>query len=375
MTAIFIISMLLVAWTFAGYPAVALGLARRRTGQPPPPRAGFVDAITVVVAARNEATLIRRRIDNLLASNYPADRLEILVVDDGSVDGTARIVSDLGDDRVRVLRLPRPVGKAAALNRAMPRVRTPLTVFADARQAFGPFAIRRLVNALADPLVGLAAGRLELGDAETTGLYWRIETALRRAESMLGWAHGASGAIYAIRTGLFVPLPDDLLLDDVWTPMHIARQGYRLVFVDDAVATESATMSIRTEFRRKIRTLSGNWQLIARAPWLLVPWRNRLFPAWFSHKFLRLIAPWALASAFFVALLAVVFEGATWLQFFFWLQLSAYGAAVLALMAPALARQVPLATAAGSFLLLNLAAMISLPAWIGSRHPGRFWRG
>lgn len=373
MTGVFLASILLVLWTFAGYPAVAIALARRRGRQPK--KGACLDAVTVVVAARNEATRIRRRIDNLLASHFPADRLVILVVDDGSNDGTARIASAVGDERVRVLRLPQPLGKAGALNRAMQRVETPLTVFADSRQTFGPFAIRRLVNAFADPSVGLAAGRLELDKTETTGLYWRVETALRRAESVLGWAHGASGAIYAIRTRLFVPLPEDLLLDDVWTPLHIARQGHRLVFVDDAIATEPTTTSARSEFRRKIRTLSGNWQLIARAPWLLVPWRNRLFPAWFSHKFLRLIAPWAMASAFVVSALAVVSDSATWLQVLFWLQLAGYGSAAAALVAPTLARQVPLATAAGSFLLLNLAAMISLPVWLGSRHPGRFWRG
>jgi cellulose synthase/poly-beta-1,6-N-acetylglucosamine synthase-like glycosyltransferase len=373
MIAVFIISVLLVAWTFAGYPGLAVALARGRSE--PAADGSCRDAVTVVIAARNEAARIRHRIDNLLASDYPADRLRVLVVDDGSTDGTGRVVAGFGDERVRLLSLDEPVGKAAALNCAMARVDTPLTVFADSRQTFHALAIRRLVNAFTDPSVGLAAGRLELGDGETTGLYWRIETALRRAESVLGWAHGASGAIYAIRSSLFVPLPRDLLLDDVWTPLHVASTGYRLVFVDDAVASEPAVMGPRAEFRRKIRTLSGNWQLLARAPWLLLPWRNRLFPAWFSHKFLRLLAPWALASAFIASGLAVVSDGATWLQALFWLQSGAYAIAVTSLAAPAFARQVPLATAAGSFLLLNLAAMMSLPAWLGSRRPNRFWRG
>lgn len=373
MTAVFWLSVLLVAWTFAGYPGLAIALAKRRVE--PAGNESFLDAVTVVVAARNEATRIRPRIDNLLAGDYPADRLRVLIVDDGSRDGTGGIVAAFGDDRVRLLRLADPVGKATALNRAMERVDTPLTLFADARQSFHPLAIRRLVSAFADPSVGLAAGRLELGDDETTGLYWRIETALRRAESRLGWSHGASGAIYAIRTALFTPLPEGLLLDDVWTPLHIASRGYRLAFVDEAVASEPATMGARAEFRRKIRTLSGNWQLLARAPWLLLPWRNRVFPAWFSHKFLRLLAPWALAIAFFTSLLAVVSDGPAWLQALFWLQSVGYAVAALALFAPALARQVPLATAAGSFLLLNLAALMSLPAWLGNRRPGRFWRG
>lgn len=373
MIVVFTVSLLLVAWTFAGYPAMVIVLARGRSA-----RNGMrtcLDPVTVVVAARNEAQRIRHRIDNLLASHYPADRLSILIVDDGSEDETAALVSALDDERVRLLRLERSAGKAAALNRAMSVVETPLTVFADARQSFDHAAIRRLANAFADPSVGLAAGRLVLGAHETTGLYWRLETDLRRAESAMGWAHGASGAIYAIRTRLFTPLPEDLLLDDVWTPLHVVRAGHRLAFVDDAIAIETVTMGAGAEFRRKIRTLSGNWQLMARAPWLLVPWRNPVFGAWFSHKFLRLIAPWALALALLVSLMAVLSDVSPWLQALFWLQLVAYAGAAMALAAPTLARRVPLGTAAGSFLLLNLAAMMSLPIWLGTRHPGRFWRG
>lgn len=374
MSIVFLASLALVAWTFAGYPALVIALARTRPA-PATTAAGAV-AVTVVIAARNEAPGIRRRIDNLLASHYPEDLLKVLIVDDGSSDGTAEIVAEVNDDRVGLLRLPRSVGKAAALNRAMAVVDTPLTVFADSRQSFEALAVRRLVGAFDHSSVGLAAGRLELGRGETTGLYWRLETALRRAESRLGLAHAATGAIYAIRTALFTPLPEGLVLDDVWTPMHIARNGHRLVFVDNAVAREPATMSTSAEFRRKLRTLSGNWQLLARAPWLLMPWRNPLFLAWFSHKFLRLIAPWGLAVALVSSLLAVIHGAAAWLQLAFWLQLAAYAIAVTALLAPTFARRLPLATAAGGFLLLNIAAMMSLPAaWLGQRHPGRFWRG
>ncbi|MCA1777848.1 MAG: glycosyltransferase [Xanthomonadaceae bacterium] len=375
MSLLFLASLALVVWTFAGYPALVIALARKKSAAPGAVPVSVTVGVTVVIATRNEATRIRQRVDNVLASHYPDDLLHVLVVDDGSSDGTAERVAQVNDDRVRLLRLPTPLGKAAALSRAMVFVDTPLTIFADARQSFETFAVRRLVDAFDQPSIGLAAGRLELAPDETTGLYWRLETALRRAESRLGWAHAATGAIYAIRTALFTPMPAGLILDDVWTPVHIARQGHRLVFVDDAVAREPAAMSDSAEFRRKLRTLSGNWQLLARAPWLLVPQRNRVFFAWFSHKFLRLIAPWGLVLALVSSLLGVVHGAAAWLQLAFWLQLTAYGTAVLALLAPALARRVPLATAAGAFLLLNFAAMVSLPAaWLGQRHPGGFWR-
>src|SRR5699024_8461970 len=154
-----------------------------------------------------------------------------------------------------------------------------------------------------------------------------------------------------IRTSKFIPLPAGLLLDDVWTPLQIARQGLDLVFVEHALAIEPEANGSAVEFRRKLRTLSGNWQLIACAPWLLSPWRNPVFFAWFSHKFLRLIAPWALAAIFLVSLLSVVRDGHVLVQLLFWVQLMAYAAGVFAMSAPDLARRIPLATVAGSFLL------------------------
>jgi cellulose synthase/poly-beta-1,6-N-acetylglucosamine synthase-like glycosyltransferase len=373
MTLILVLSLTLVAWTFAGYPALVLLLARKRT--PPFQPVQEPAAVTVVIAARNEADRIRSRIRNLLDSDYPDSRIDVLIVDDGSVDATPLEVESIGDDRVRLIQAPTSLGKSAALNLAMRSVRTPLTVFADARQHYDPMAVRRLAAAFVDPTVGMAAGRLVLAEGEATGLYWRLETALRRAESLLGWSHGASGAIYAIRTSLFVPLPEGLLLDDVWTPLQIAREGYHLVFVENARAIEPERNNGSSEFRRKLRTLSGNWQLIACAPWLMLPWRNPVFFAWFSHKFLRLVAPWALAIALLVSFMEVVSDGHPLVRVLFWVQLAAYAGAGLALLTPRLARRIPLAPAAGSFLLLNVAALMSLPAWFGQRHPGRFWRG
>lgn len=375
MILVLICSLALVIWTFIAYPALALLLARSRSGANPIRCKAPPLAVTVVIAARNEAARIGPRIRNLLASDYPGDKLWILVVDDGSDDGTREVVQSIGHDRVGLLAAATSSGKAAAINLAMQSVHTPLTVFADARQRFDSMAIRRLSAAFADPRVGMAAGRLVLAENAATGLYWRLETALRKAESRLGWSHGASGAIYAIRTSRFVPLPAGLLLDDVWTPLQIARQELNLMFVDDALAIEPEPTGEAAEFRRKLRTLSGNWQLIACAPWLLFPWRNPVFFAWFSHKFLRLTAPWALAAAFLTSLLAVVLNGHVLAQTLFWAQLAAYAAGVLAMSAPGFARRIPLATTAGSFLLLNLAALISLPAWFSQRHPGQFWKG
>ena len=367
---IFFDALLLAAWTFAGYPALTIWLASRRRATPSPASSSSVD-VTVVVAARNEAQRIGARVSNLLESDYPAKRLKVLVIDDGSSDATASAALASGDPRVQVLSLPRPLGKAGALNAGMDQVTTPLTVFADARQAFSNNAITALVNAFSDGRVGVAAGHLVLDENESSGLYWRIESALRRAESDLGWAHAASGAIYAIRSPLFEPLPDGLLLDDVWIPLQALKRDFRIVDVPEALALEPDAVAPAAEFRRKLRTLVGNWQLMTAAPWLLNPWRNPVFFPWLSHKLARLLAPWALLAA----LIASMVSTNPWMRWALIAQLLAYTLATAALLAPRAAQRVPLATAAGSFLLLNLAALLSLPQFLLRTDRASLWKG
>ena len=367
---VFIGAILLAGWTFAGYPALTIWLARR-LGPSAAPEAGELAAVTVVLAARNEAARIGARVANLLDADYPAALLKILVVDDGSTDATAAAALASADPRVEVLSLARPEGKASALNAGMARVTTPLTVFADARQSFSRNAIKAMVAAFADDRVGIAAGHLVLAGEESGGLYWRIESALRHAESRLGWAHAASGAIYAIRTPLFQPMPNGLLLDDVWVPLKAVQRGARIADVPEALAFEPAAIAPAAEFRRKLRTLVGNWQLMTAAPWLLDPRRNPVFFPWLSHKLARLLAPWALL----LALIAALVSSSPWMRWALIAQLLAYGLAMAALLAPRASRRIPLATAAGSFLLLNLAALLSLPQFLLRPDQARLWKG
>lgn len=375
---VLLLALALALYAFAGYPLLVIARARRRRGPalPQRPADGDAPAMTVVIAARNEAERIGQRLRNLLVEcDYPADRLQVVVVDDGSTDGTAAAVRALGDDRVRLLQQPAPAGKAAALNAAMAQVDTPITVFADARQRFERGALLALAAPFDDPAIGAVAGELELlADDDRTvaanGVYWRLERALREAESRLGWAHGASGAIYAIRTALFRPLPAGLLLDDVYTPLQVVRAGQRVVVQRSALAFDRAGEQVDREFRRKLRTLTGNWQLIAAAPWLLDPSRNRLWFAWASHKFSRLLAPWALL----LALVASALATHPLAQALFWLQLAGYLVALVAIAAPRPMRRIPMAGTAGSFLTLNAAALLSLPVWLGRRDLGQLWK-
>ena len=372
---IFWLSAALLAYTYAGYALLIRVLARRNENNAD---SAFTPPVTVVIAAYNEASRIAARVRNVLEQDYPAQNVSVLVVSDGSTDGTERDAAN-GDARVRVIALSENAGKAVAINAALEHVETPFVVFTDARQRFAPDALRRLLARFADPNIGAVSGELEIVEdfAEPgiphnpapIGLYWRMEKSLRDGEARIGWLHGVSGAIYALRRELFVPLPPGTILDDMWVPLHAIFAGRRIAMARDAIAFDSASASSHEEFRRKVRTLAGNWQLIARMPRLLVPWRNPVWFAWMSHKFLRLIAPWALIAAWFSAALAPGdFYRVAWI-----LQTLAYVAALFALLAPRPAAKIPLLAAAGSFLMLNAAACLALPASL-ALDPRGLWK-
>ncbi|MBI4169195.1 MAG: glycosyltransferase family 2 protein [Acidobacteria bacterium] len=299
--ALFWISVLLIGYAYFGYPLLIRIWAASRTRRPAAGR--DLPAVSVVIVAHDEGARIAARIENLLALDYPMDRVEIVVGSDGSTDDTvARARAFLGEG-VRVVDFKERRGKAAALDDLFPLCRGEIVVLADARQRFDVKALEALVRPFADPAVGAVGGELILADrSEETavsrgmGLYWRCETSIRMSESRVDSTVGASGAIYAIRRGLFEPIPKDTILDDVLIPLRIARRGYRVLFEAGARAYDRPAETPRQEFVRKIRTIAGNFQLFAREPWLLHPRRNRLWLQTVSHKGLRLLGPLLLAT-------------------------------------------------------------------------------
>ncbi|HET9835696.1 MAG TPA: glycosyltransferase family 2 protein [Rhodanobacteraceae bacterium] len=368
---IFWCALALIGYAYVLYPALALLLSRRFGRMPR--CAPVTPSLTVVIAAFNESARIGARVRNVLAQDYPRERLQVIVVDDGSEDGTAR-AADVGDPRVRVITLSRNGGKAGALGMAIAAASTDLVGFADARQQFAPHALRRLVEPFADPRVGAVSGELVIesapGAAADIGLYWRMEKALRENEARLGWLHGASGAIHALRRELVQPPPPGTILDDMYLPLAAVFAGKRVAVAREAVALDRGSVDAWEEFRRKLRTLAGNWQLIARMPRLANPFANPVFFAWFSHKFLRLIVPWALLAM----LVACAFA---WRQPFYRaaliVQLAGYAGAAFALLRPRIGARIPLLSTIGSFVMLNAAALLSLPACL-ALDPRGLWK-
>jgi cellulose synthase/poly-beta-1,6-N-acetylglucosamine synthase-like glycosyltransferase len=246
----------------------------------------------LVVVGHNEATRIEGRLKNLLSLDYPRDRLEILFASDGSTDGTVEVARAFEAAGVVIIAFEGRRGKPAVLNDVVARARGDIVVLVDARQTFDKGALRELVKAFADPQVGAVGGELILTTAEDKnthaeegiGFYWRYEKFIRRNESHLHSTVGATGAIYAIRRTLFEPIPPDTILDDVLIPMRIARRGYRVLFEPEARAYDQITGGAYREFIRKVRTIAGNFQLIARERWILNPLQNRLWFQNISHK-------------------------------------------------------------------------------------------
>lgn len=287
-------SALLILFTYVGYPVLMALVARGKNPQPTPP--ADPPSITAVIVAHNEAKRITARIQNLLASDYPADRLCVLVVSDGSTDDTVSIVQALDEPRAEVLALPERGGKAGGLNAGVAASHSDLIVFTDARQTFAPDAITRLASWFGDPRYGAVSGELEIAAAESgtgsgVGAYWKLERFLRAKEAATDSCIGCTGAIYAIRRALYTPIPPDTTLDDVVIPMRIAIAGHRVGHDPQAKAFDPQSQEPEVEALRKNRTLAGNFQMLFRQPGWLLPWKNRLWWRLIAHKYLRIIAP------------------------------------------------------------------------------------
>ncbi len=365
---VFWMSATFIAYTYLGYP---LWLWIRSRWCRKPVRSGpYIPFLSIIMIVRNEEKVLPRKLRNLLDLNYPDESLEIVMVSDGSTDSTNQILSEhTANPRVRVIFNPQQQGKAAGLNAAMSSVRGEIVVFTDARQQIEPDAIRVLVENFADPEIGCASGELMLGDPETgeaeqgMGVYWRIEKAVRELESAVGSVVGATGAIYGVRRKLLVNVPDEAILDDVYIPMHVVRRGARVIFDPRARAWDSPDQGTAREFTRKVRTLSGNYQLLQLAPWLLTS-ANPLRFQFVSHKVLRLVVPFALLATLLASFLTpgVFYRGAVILQLAFY-TLSFLGLAHFLRRGP-LAR---VADAARTFVLLNTAAAVAFANFAAGR--------
>ena len=371
---LFWFSLAALAYTFIGYP-VLIGLLANfagRTIHKSPPSS--TPSVSVVLVAFNEEERILPRIENLLAASYPADKLEFLVVTDGSTDGTVAKLRAFPDPRVRVLARESRFGKSACLNAAIPQARGEIVVLCDARQRFAPHTIPELVANFSDPALGAVSGSLEIDPAATgvgggVDLYWKLEKFIRASEGRFSSTIGATGAVYAIRRELFQTIPNDTILDDVVIPMQIAvNHGKRVSFDPTAPAYDPQTTDPAKEKRRKTRTLAGNFQMLAQHPGWLLPWRTGLWWQLLSHKYSRIVAP-----VFMVTMFAsnAVLAGEPIYREIFLAHVAFYALALLGLALPSLRWK--LFSVPAGFVFLNLMTVGGCVNWLRGAYRQGKW--
>ena len=318
METVFYCCVIVVTYVFVGYPLLLQVITGIRDSADTMVSDASQPALSIVIAAHNEEKNIARRLDNLFAQEYPADKLQIVVGSDGSHDGTALVLAEYQAKAAQLgitfdfFEFAERGGKPKVLNHAISLCQHEIIVFTDARQTFSDTAVACLAARFSDACVGAVNGELFLrtadvemedgadssaGSGASMGWYWRYEKQIRKAEAKLHSTVGATGAIYAIRKSLYEPIPDKTLIDDVVIPMQICLQGYRVVFEEQARAYDVPPTSSHQEWVRKVRTLAGNWQLFAIRPAFFHPLRNPIFLQFISHKVLRLAAPFCLIGA------------------------------------------------------------------------------
>jgi len=273
-------------------------------------RKSYEPTVSVILSAFNEEKHIEAKLRNLLSLDYPTHKIEIIVGSDGASDKTDLIVSRFKSRRIRFFRFVSNLGKPNVLNSLVREAHGEILIFTDARQEFENNAIRMLCENFYDQNVGCVSGELlfksvKEGVSKGMDIYWRYEKFLRRCESNVGSMLGATGAIYAIRRHLFTDIPAHILVDDMYIPLSIIRKGHRAIFDPLAIAYDEISGKGYEEFKRKVRTLAGNYQMFQCYPDLLIPFKSPIGGQFISHKLLRVLVPFFLMGLFAANVFAI----------------------------------------------------------------------
>lgn len=266
------------------------------------------------MAGYNEATCIGRRVQNLLQCDYPIDKMEILIASDGSEDGTDRMAAEaaMGDPRVRVLAFTLRRGKVNVLNEVCANAQGKILVLSDANVDFAPDTLKRLVTRFEDPRVACVCGKLcfrtRAGEAHTQSenIYWKLETWLKQHEGGRGVLLGANGANFALRRDLWQGCPPEIVVEDLYIPLRLLMDGWRVMFEPAALAYEDLPPALADEFGRRVRIGAGDFQILARCLSLLHPSNGLAAWVFFSHKVLRWGTPFFLVGTISAILLLVL---------------------------------------------------------------------
>ena len=315
----------LVIFEYAGYPVLLWLLAAVKSR--PVVKQTIYPSATVIIAAYNEASSIRDTIANKLELAYPSDKLSVIVVSDGSDDGTDDIVREFSSNRVTLLRQEPRQGKTAALNMAAAHARSDILVFADANSMYAADALERLASNFADPAVGYVTGKMvyvsrsESGVSEGCSTYMKYENMLRVIETRIGSIVGVDGGIDAVRTELYTPM-DPSLLPDFVLPLNVVEQGYRVVYEPAATLKEEALDNVGGEYRMRVRVSLRAFHAMWRKRNLFNPLRYGLFSfQLLSHKLLRYWVGYLMAL---ILLISAALAQTAWVRAFLGAQIVCY---------------------------------------------------
>jgi cellulose synthase/poly-beta-1,6-N-acetylglucosamine synthase-like glycosyltransferase len=358
---VFWLAALLLFYVYAGYPLVLAlsGLFVRR--QRPEP--GHSPPISILIAAYNEEAAIERKLQQTLALEYPADKVEVLVLSDCSTDRTDEIVKGFPDQRVRLVRMAERRGKTHAQNQGIKHANGEVVIFSDATAIYHPKALAYLACNYQDQSVGAVSGRYQYfdpGDQSPTGLgsvaFWNYENLIKKLQSKIKTITGCCGCIYSVRKAAYTDLPDDVISDLV-QPLQAIRKGYRVLFEDRALAYEETTQSTAEEFAMRVRVVTRAMRGLLSVSDLLKPWKFPwpAFQLW-SHKVLRWMVPIFLILIFAANLLLL---DSPVYRFTLAAQLLVYGAAIVNMLVPLHRKWKPLGIPL-FFCTLNAAALVSM---------------
>ena len=328
-----ILFIFLTVYVYAGY-FILLLILEKLLPSPPPPSATDLPSVSLIIAAFNEEDVIRKKLENTRELDYPREKLQVMVVADGSSDATAVIAQEFEGEGVVVLFSPERKGKSAAINRGVQEASGDILVFSDANAYYLPDALQNLLLHYADETVGCVSGKKTVREsdsqiAESEGLYWRFESSLKKLETRTGSTVGVVGEMNSLRRTLFEPIPGHIINDDSFLALRILSQAYRVVYEPRAVSWETSAATTSDEIKRRQRINAGRYQqMFMFGLWTGMP----LFTMFklISHKFFRLLLPFFMIGAFLFNTLLLFMPDRPLLMLVLWfLQFAAYDAALM----------------------------------------------
>ncbi|MCP4438406.1 MAG: glycosyltransferase family 2 protein [Aureispira sp.] len=364
--------MVIIVYTFVGYGILLWFLVKMQRILLPKKESSAssdIPKVTLIIAAYNELEILDQKIQNCQSLNYPEGLLEIWFITDGSTDNSEHFLQK--NTNFKVFHKPKRSGKMAAINRVMPFVLSEVVVFTDANTILHTDAILNLVKPLENPKIGCVAGEKRISSSNSTtasngeGIYWKYESKLKAWNASLYSTVGAAGELFAIRTRLYIPPPNNTILDDFLISLSVINQGYRIAYAADAFVIETGSLSLEEEMKRKIRICAGGFQAISKTSNLLNPLKHSIFAfQYFSHRFLRwAITPILLVIVFFLNLYLYQVLGGVY-TILFVLQTLFYSLASLGWIRQNSTYSNKLFLIPCYFMMMNIAALIGLQRYL-----------